>query len=181
MLGELLREPAARRTYVAAKVGVFALAALVTWPLSRAVGPRAWIGLAVFGVILAVMTVLVLAAARADRVRTEGAAPADDTADDDGEPPPDPEQPVEIPIEDALDLHPFPPRDIPDVVASYLEEAAAKGLDEVRVIHGRGIGVQRERVRSLLSKHPLVLEYSDATPDRGGWGATLVRLKTLSK
>ena len=178
MLGELLREPAARRTYVAAKIGVFALAALVTWPLSRAVGPRAWLGLAVFGVILAVMTVLVLAAARADRARTHGAAPSDDAADDDAEPPPDPDQPIEIPIEDALDLHPFPPRDIPDVVASYLEEAAARGLDEVRVIHGRGIGVQRERVRSLLAKHPLVLEYSDATPDRGGWGATLVRLKT---
>ncbi|NIS28456.1 MAG: hypothetical protein GWN07_00135, partial [Actinobacteria bacterium] len=114
------------------------------------------------------MTVLVLAAARADRARTDGAATSDDTADDDVEPPPDPDpdQPIEIPIEDALDLHPFPPRDIPDVVASYLEEAAARGLDEVRVIHGRGIGVQRERVRSLLSKHPLVLEYSDATPDR---------------
>jgi hypothetical protein len=177
MLGELLREPAARRTYIAAKVGVFALAALVTWPLSRAVGPRAWLGLAVFGVILAVMTVLVLAAARADRARTGDTVPSEDGEDDHTEPPPDPDEPVEIPIEDALDLHPFPPRDIPDVVASYLEEAAAKGLDEVRVIHGRGIGVQRERVRSLLSKHPLVLEYSDATPDRGGWGATLVRLK----
>jgi hypothetical protein len=176
MLGELLREPAARRTYIAAKFGVFALAALVTWPLSRAIGPRAWLGLAVFGVILAVMTVLVLAAARADRDRT-GATAAPEDADVDAEPPPDLDHPVEIPIEDALDLHPFPPRDIPDVVASYLEEAAARGLDEVRVIHGRGIGVQRERVRSLLAKHPLVLEYSDATPDRGGWGATLVRLK----
>jgi len=176
MLGELLREPAARRTYIVAKVGVFALAALVTWPLSRAVGPRAWLGLGVFGVILAVMTVLVLAAARADRARNDASAPED--VDDDAEPDPDPDQPIEIPIEDALDLHPFPPRDIPAVVASYVEEASAKGLLEVRVIHGRGIGVQRERVRSLLAKHPLVLEYSDATPDRGGWGATLVRLKT---
>jgi len=177
MLGELLREPAARRTYVAAKVGVFALAALVTWPLSRAVGPRAWLGLAVFGAILVVMTVLVLAAARADRARTDSGVPSEGDEDDEAEPPPDPDRPIEIPIEDALDLHPFPPRDIPDVVASYLEEAAARGLAEVRVIHGRGIGVQRERVRSLLATHPLVLEYSDATPDRGGWGATLVRLK----
>jgi dsDNA-specific endonuclease/ATPase MutS2 len=85
--------------------------------------------------------------------------------------------PVTIPIEDALDLHPFRPADIPEVVASYLEAAVAAGFGEVRLIHGRGIGVQRTRVREVLSASPLVLRFADAPPERGGWGATLVWLK----
>jgi DNA-nicking Smr family endonuclease len=85
--------------------------------------------------------------------------------------------PVVVPIEDALDLHPFAPEDIPDVVGSYIEAAAQAGLREVRVIHGRGRGVQRERVRRVLAAHPLVLEARDATPERGGAGATIVRLR----
>jgi len=84
---------------------------------------------------------------------------------------------VHVPIEDALDLHPFRPRDVSSVVESYLEEAVAAGFREVRLIHGRGIGVQREIVRSLLSKHPEVESFADAPPGRGGWGATLVRLR----
>ena len=89
----------------------------------------------------------------------------------------DPEDEIVLPIEDALDLHPFAPREIPDVVASYLEAALEKGFREVRLIHGRGIGVQRERVRSLLSRHPDVEGFSDAPSPRGGWGATVVRLR----
>jgi DNA-nicking Smr family endonuclease len=85
-------------------------------------------------------------------------------------------RPVTIPIEDALDLHAFAPRDIPSVVESYLEAAWEAGLREVRVIHGRGKGVQRERVRQVLAHHPLVVEAREATPERGGWGATVVRL-----
>src|SRR5262249_61251763 len=85
--------------------------------------------------------------------------------------------PVVVPIEDALDLHPFAPAEIPDVVGSYLEAAAEAGLGEVRLIHGRGRGVQRERVRRVLAAHPLVLEARDATPERGGAGATIVRLR----
>jgi len=85
--------------------------------------------------------------------------------------------PVVVPIEDALDLHPFAPRDIPDVVRDYVEAAAAAGLTEVRVIHGRGRGVQRRRVREVLAAHPLVVELREATPERGGAGATVVRLR----
>jgi DNA-nicking Smr family endonuclease len=91
--------------------------------------------------------------------------------------PPDPEEPVVLPVEDHLDLHAFAPRDVRDVVRSYLEAAREAGLAEVRLIHGRGIGVQRESVRRLLASHPDVVEFADAPPERGGWGATLVRLR----
>ena len=84
---------------------------------------------------------------------------------------------VHVPIEDSMDLHPFRPRDVSSVVESYLEEAVAAGFREVRLIHGRGIGVQREIVRSLLTKHPDVESFADAPPGRGGWGATVVRLR----
>ena len=96
---------------------------------------------------------------------------------------PDPEptesgdSPVVLPVEDALDLHTFAPRDIPDVVRDYLAACVERGLREVRLIHGRGTGAQRRVVRSVLATHPLVEEYSDAPPERGGWGATVVRLR----
>lgn len=80
-------------------------------------------------------------------------------------------------IEDSIDLHGFRPRDILPVVESYLEEAAARGFREVRLIHGKGKGVQRRRVRELLSRHPLVEQFSDAPAHRGGWGATIAWLK----
>jgi len=86
--------------------------------------------------------------------------------------------PVPIPIEDALDLHTFAPREIASVVAEYLDAAAARGFREVRLIHGRGTGTQREIVRHALSRHPRVADFADATPERGGWGATVVRLKS---
>ena len=86
-----------------------------------------------------------------------------------------PEQ-VVLPIEDSIDLHPFRPQEVRSVVESYLEEALAAGFSEVRLIHGRGIGVQREIVHSLLSRHPNVDGYRDAPSERGGWGATVVRL-----
>ena len=92
----------------------------------------------------------------------------------DGDEPPDE---IVVPIEDAIDLHAFAPRDVREVVLSYLEAAHAKGLREVRLIHGRGIGAQRESVRALLARHPDVASFSDAPPERGGWGATVVRLK----
>ena len=87
----------------------------------------------------------------------------------------DPDEPVALPIEDFLDLHAFQPRDVRDVVSSYLEAALLAGFTEVRLVHGRGIGVQRESVRALLSRHPSVLSFADAPPERGGWGATVVR------
>ena len=72
----------------------------------------------------------------------------------------------EVPIEDSIDLHTFQPREIAEVVEEYLYQALAKGFREVRIIHGRGIGVQREIVRGILTKHPNVQSFKDA-PDRG--------------
>jgi dsDNA-specific endonuclease/ATPase MutS2 len=83
---------------------------------------------------------------------------------------------VVLPVEDHIDLHPFRPRDVRSVVEAYLEQAIEAGFHEVRLIHGRGIGVQREIVRSLLERHPNVVGFGDAPPGRGGWGATVVRL-----
>jgi DNA-nicking Smr family endonuclease len=94
-----------------------------------------------------------------------------------GDGPEDLSEPVHLPIEDALDLHSFRPADVPSVVDEYLIAAHARGFSEVRLIHGRGIGVQRAIVQSLLAKHPLVAGYADAPEARGGRGATLVRLR----
>jgi dsDNA-specific endonuclease/ATPase MutS2 len=77
-----------------------------------------------------------------------------------------------VPIEASIDLHHFAPRDIPSVVDEYLREAAEKGLTEVRVIHGRGKGVQRQRVQKQLSRHPLVIEFRS-----DGLGSTLATLR----
>jgi dsDNA-specific endonuclease/ATPase MutS2 len=85
-------------------------------------------------------------------------------------------EPVRIPIEDALDLHAFAPKDVASVVDDYLREAQRAGFGEVRLIHGRGTGTQRAMVRALLARHPLVAGFADAPPARGGWGATVVRL-----
>jgi DNA-nicking Smr family endonuclease len=84
---------------------------------------------------------------------------------------------VVVPIEDSIDLHAFQPRDVLAVVNDYLEEAAKRGFQEVRLIHGRGKGVQRANVQALLAKHPLVAGFRDAPAARGGWGATLVELR----
>jgi dsDNA-specific endonuclease/ATPase MutS2 len=89
---------------------------------------------------------------------------------------PDDLDPVEVPIEDWIDLHPFRPRDIPGVVEAYLEAAVERGFEEVRIVHGKGIGFQREVVRKILDRHPEVRSFVQAPPERGGWGATVVRL-----
>ena len=85
--------------------------------------------------------------------------------------------PVILPIEDSLDLHAFAPRDVPSVVEEYLEQAVARGFGEVRLIHGRGTGVQRTIVQKLLAGHPLVLRFFDAPAERGGWGAAIAVLR----
>lgn len=85
--------------------------------------------------------------------------------------------PVILPVEDSLDLHTFATRDIPDVVRDYLEVCVERGFREIRLIHGRGTGAQRRVVRSILGTHPFVEGFSDAPPERGGWGATVVRLR----
>jgi dsDNA-specific endonuclease/ATPase MutS2 len=84
-------------------------------------------------------------------------------------------EPVEIEITDIFDLHTIPPRQVKLVVEEYLREAYRKGFPVVRIIHGKGIGVQREIVRSILAHTSFVAEWSDAPPDAGGLGATIVR------
>ena len=86
-------------------------------------------------------------------------------------------EPVRIPIEDFIDLHLFQPRDIPDLLEDYLAECLKAGLYSVRIIHGKGKGVQKRRVQGLLQKNPLVSSFKDAPPQAGGWGATLVEIK----
>lgn len=84
---------------------------------------------------------------------------------------------VEIPIGDVLDLHSFLPREVPDVVREYLDAAYEKGLRTLRIIHGRGVGVQRQTVRTLLGRDPRVTGFGDAPEEAGGWGATWIELR----
>lgn len=85
-------------------------------------------------------------------------------------------EPVRIPVTDVLDLHSVPPRDVEGVVEEYLTEAKRLGLKGLRIIHGRGIGVQRETVRRVLARTSFVAAYGDAPGEAGGWGATIVTL-----
>ena len=87
------------------------------------------------------------------------------------------EEPFEVPLTDVFDLHTVAPRDISDAVHEYLSEAHRLGFRVLRIIHGRGIGFQRERVRSILAKTPFVVDYKDAPEEAGGWGATVIQLK----
>jgi dsDNA-specific endonuclease/ATPase MutS2 len=89
----------------------------------------------------------------------------------------DDDEPVRIPITEIFDLHSVAPRDVEPVVEAYLEEANRLGLKALRIIHGRGIGVQREIVRSVLARTPFVVSYGDAPAEAGGWGATVVTLR----
>lgn len=88
------------------------------------------------------------------------------------------DDPVVLPLEDAIDLHPFRPAETASVVEEYLAAAAARGFREVRIVHGRGIGAQRRIVRTVLARSPLVEEFRDAPPERGGWGATVALLRS---
>jgi dsDNA-specific endonuclease/ATPase MutS2 len=87
------------------------------------------------------------------------------------------DEPIRIPITDVFDLHSIPPRDVRAVVEEYLIEAYRMGYRALRIIHGRGIGAQRETVRSVLSRTPFVTEFRDAPAEAGGWGATIVTLR----
>jgi len=86
-------------------------------------------------------------------------------------------EPVRIPIEDSLDLHGFLPREVRSVVEAYLQAALEAGFREVRLIHGRGKGVQRRSIQALLARDPRVARFVDAPPDQGGFGATRVWLR----
>ena len=83
---------------------------------------------------------------------------------------------VKLTIEDVLDLHTFRPKDIPDLLEDYFTECLKAGIYSVRIIHGKGKGIQKRRVRGLLEKNPLVTAFKEAPPEAGGWGATLVEL-----
>ena len=87
------------------------------------------------------------------------------------------DEPIAIPITDVFDLHSVPARDVKDVVEAYLEEAHRLGFTAIRIIHGRGIGVQRETVRRVLERTPFVIDFCDAPAEAGGWGATVVTLR----
>ena len=89
------------------------------------------------------------------------------------------EPPEEIVLEptDVLDLHRFPPRDVAELVRDYLDVAVERGWPQVRIVHGKGAGVQRERVRSILAADPRVEGFGDAPGEAGGWGATWARLR----
>ena len=86
-------------------------------------------------------------------------------------------EPIRIPVTDVFDLHSVPPRDVEGVVEEYLLQAHAAGLKALRIIHGRGIGVQREIVRAILARTAFVADFSDAPAEAGGWGATVVTLR----
>ena len=100
------------------------------------------------------------------------------SAQDDSELDPDDPfpEPVEVEITDVFDLHTIQPREVKLVVEEYLLQAQERGFRSVRIIHGKGIGVQREMVRSILAKTPFVVSWTDAPAEAGGWGATIVRL-----
>jgi DNA-nicking Smr family endonuclease len=82
-----------------------------------------------------------------------------------------------VPLDGALDLHPFRPRDVPEVVDEFLRASRARGFARVRLIHGKGIGQIREQVHALLGRHPAVREFHLAGSASGGWGATVVHLR----
>lgn len=85
--------------------------------------------------------------------------------------------PIEIPVTDELDLHTFRPQEVNPLLSDYFEACLEKGIFSVRIIHGKGKGILKKRVQSILGSHPLVKNYSDAPPEAGGWGATRVWLK----
>ncbi len=85
-------------------------------------------------------------------------------------------EPVAIPLDGVLDLHTFKPKEIPSLIDDYIVACRDEGVLDLRIIHGKGKGVQKARVHSILSKHPLVKRFADAPADAGGWGATLVEL-----
>jgi dsDNA-specific endonuclease/ATPase MutS2 len=79
-------------------------------------------------------------------------------------------------ITDIIDLHTIPPRDVKRAVEEYLSEAQRAGFRSVRIVHGKGLGVQREMVRAILARTSFVADWTDAPPEAGGWGATIARL-----
>jgi len=102
----------------------------------------------------------------------------DDHPDDDDIDPYNPfPEPVVIEFRDVIDLHSIPPKLIKTIVEDYIEEAHRRGVRQVRIIHGKGIGVQREMVRTILARSEFVDSFQDAPAEAGGWGATIARIR----
>lgn len=87
------------------------------------------------------------------------------------------ETPVPLPIDGVLDLHTFSPREVDDLVDDYIHACVQAGLFDIRIIHGKGKGILKNRVHAILTRHPMVEGFSQAPLEAGGWGAVLVRLK----
>ena len=98
-------------------------------------------------------------------------------SDDEENEPFDPDAIVALPIDGVLDLHTFSPRDVGDLVPTWIDECKAHGLTELRIVHGKGTGSLRRTVHAILARRGDVLDYRLAPPERGGWGATLVTLR----
>ncbi len=90
----------------------------------------------------------------------------------------DENKPLQMPINGVLDLHTFKPREIHELVKDYLEACRERGILQVRIIHGKGTGTLRETVHSILAKHPAVDSFGLDHPEYGGWGATIVKLRS---
>lgn len=86
-----------------------------------------------------------------------------------------------MPVEDVLDLHSFPPREVKGLVLHYLDLAAQAGFTRIRIVHGKGKGVQRELVRTLLERDPRIDAFGDADGGGGGWGATWASFRARPK
>jgi DNA-nicking Smr family endonuclease len=84
--------------------------------------------------------------------------------------------PIHVPIEDVIDLHTFRPQDLAPLIADYIEACVQKGITSVRIIHGKGKGIQKQRVHESLRRNPFVISFHDAPLEAGGWGATIVAL-----
>ena len=87
------------------------------------------------------------------------------------------EEPVVVPIDGTLDLHTFRPKELPSLLEAYIDACRKIGILHLRIIHGKGKGIQKARVQTLLGKNPVVRSFGDAPAQSGGWGATLVQLK----
>jgi DNA-nicking Smr family endonuclease len=88
-------------------------------------------------------------------------------------------EPVQLSIDGVLDLHRFRPQDVKPVITEYLAECRSRGILQVRIIHGRGIGQLRQTVHAILSKHPHVISFAQASEAYGGWGATIATVRPV--
>lgn len=133
------------------------------------------VSLSNFGIIASMILDFVLRLIRGGRLAERSKI----SLEDDDEPI-DPDNPfpeiVTIEFQDVIDLHSIPPRQVRAVVEDYLDEAHRRRVQFVRIIHGKGIGVQREMIRSILERTAFVTEFHDAPAEAGGWGATIVTL-----